>query len=169
MMLKLMEDVLWCCREVARIAKRIERFDRSLATQLRTAIASVALNTGEAEQSYDGHGRQRFRTALQSAREVDITLRVAHAFEYTGALDDALMQRLDSIRARLWKLARGAPLFAARGGRARARPPLLSSSSRSRARCPRRPDVRGVGVQQRGLLTSPAPQLTLGKGGWADD
>jgi four helix bundle protein len=53
-----------------------------------------------------GNARQRFRTALGSVREVETALRVAQAFGYVKELDDALLNRLDRIRATLWKVSR---------------------------------------------------------------
>ncbi|AKF10836.1 four helix bundle protein [Sandaracinus amylolyticus] len=105
-MLKLTENAIECCRDVGRIAKVIAKHDRSLADQLRRAITSVALNAAEGTSAHDGNGRQRFRTALGSAREVDVALRVAEALGYLDGLDAALMQKLDRICAALWKLTR---------------------------------------------------------------
>ncbi|AKF07857.1 hypothetical protein DB32_005006 [Sandaracinus amylolyticus] len=48
----------------------------------------------------------RLRTALGSAREVDVALRVAEAFGYVDTLDAKLMNRLDALCAVLWKLTR---------------------------------------------------------------
>ncbi|UJR85769.1 Hypothetical protein I5071_78490 [Sandaracinus amylolyticus] len=105
-MLKITENAIECCRDVGRIAKQVAKHDRSLADQLRRAMASVALNAAEGSVTRDGNGRLRFRTALGSAREVDVALRVAEAFGYVDALDAELMKRLDGICAALWKLTR---------------------------------------------------------------
>ncbi|UJR85694.1 four helix bundle protein [Sandaracinus amylolyticus] len=105
-MLKLTENAIGCCRDVGRIAKLVAKHDRSLADQLRRAMASVALNAAEGTGAHDGNGRMRFRIALGSAREVDVALRVAEAFGYVEALDVELMKRLDGICAALWKVAR---------------------------------------------------------------
>ncbi|UJR79533.1 four helix bundle protein [Sandaracinus amylolyticus] len=105
-MLKITENAIECCRDVSRIAKQVAKHDRSLADQLRRAMASVALNAAEGSGAHDGNGRMRLRTALGSAREVDVALRVAEAFGYVDALDAKLMNRLDALCAVLWKLTR---------------------------------------------------------------
>ena len=46
-MLKITETAIDCCAEVGRIARVVGRHDRSLADQLRRAMASVALNCSE--------------------------------------------------------------------------------------------------------------------------
>jgi four helix bundle protein len=105
-MLKITEIAIECCADVGRIAQMVSKYDRSLADQMRRAMASVALNAPEGCGVSGGNSRLRFRTALGSAREVETALRVARAFGYVSAIDEALLERLDRIRATLWKLAR---------------------------------------------------------------
>jgi four helix bundle protein len=66
----------------------------------------VALNTSEGCGVQGGNARQRFATALGSAREVETALRVAQAFGYVASLDATLLDELDHIRAVLWKVMR---------------------------------------------------------------
>lgn len=105
-MLEITQMALDCCRQVAPIANRVAKHDRSLADQLRRAMASVARSSAEGTGAHDGNGRQRFKTALGSAREVDVALRVAEAFGYVDTLDARLMKTLDHICGALWKLTR---------------------------------------------------------------
>jgi four helix bundle protein len=98
--------VIECCADVGRIAEVVSKYDRSLADQMRRAMASVALNASEACGVSGGNAWQRFHSALGSAREVETALRVARAFGYVKELDDGLLRRLDQIRATLWKVAR---------------------------------------------------------------
>ena len=105
-MLKITDTAIECCADVGRIARMVAEYDRSLADQMRRAMASVALNTSEGCGVSGGNARQRFRTALGSAREVETALRVARAFGYVKEIDGALLNRLDRIRAVLWKVSR---------------------------------------------------------------
>jgi four helix bundle protein len=104
-MLKIVDTVIECCVDVGRIAEVVSKYDRSLADQMRRAMASVALNASEGCGVSGGNARLRFYTALGSAREVETALRVARAFGYVKELDDGLLKRLDRIRATLWKVA----------------------------------------------------------------
>ena len=60
----------------------IERRDVDLARQLRRAAASVALNLSEGSGSEGGTRRQRYLSALGSARETVACLEVAAALGY---------------------------------------------------------------------------------------
>ena len=91
-------------RPVLRIAQR----DRSLAQQPRRAASSVALNLGEAEYSDPGNRRARFHTAAGSAGGTRIALQVAVAWGYLAPTQSReALQRLDRVRAILWRLTRG--------------------------------------------------------------
>ena len=103
-MLRIYTVVLEMVAEVAGIAGRIERRDRDLARQLRRAAASVALNTAEGMGNSAGHKRQRYQTALGSAREVMACVDVAKAMRYVGKVDAAVLDRLDHVIATLIRL-----------------------------------------------------------------
>ena len=62
----------------------IERRDPDLGRQLRRAAASVALNLAEGQGNEGGTRRQRYLSALGSAREVVACLEVARAFGYVA-------------------------------------------------------------------------------------
>jgi four helix bundle protein len=70
---------------------------------MRRAAASVALNTTEACGNEGGHRRQRFRTALGSAKETRSCIEVAEALGYIDA-DAVVVGRLDRIAATLYRL-----------------------------------------------------------------
>jgi four helix bundle protein len=46
-MLKIVDAAIECCVDVGRIARMVAEYDRSLADQIRRAMASVALNASE--------------------------------------------------------------------------------------------------------------------------
>ena len=83
------------------------RHDPRLATQIRDAANSVALNLGE---GYRRQGRDRthlWRVALGSGEEVRTALRVAIAWGYLE--EDAVAEvlgRLDELLAMVWKMTR---------------------------------------------------------------
>ena len=103
-MLDIFEIAIGCCERVGPLAERISARDRSLADQLRRAMASVAMNVAEGAGSQGGNKRVRYFTALGSAREVDAALRVAVAFGYVGPIEEGLARDLDRVAAALWRL-----------------------------------------------------------------
>jgi len=103
-MLKIHSVAIQCCAAVGPLASRIARRDAALADQLRRAMASVALNISEGAGSQGGNQNARYFNALGSAREVGTALEVAQAFGYVGQIDAALLDRLDRIRATLYRI-----------------------------------------------------------------
>ncbi len=93
-----------CCGEVGTIAVIVEKRDRSLADQMRRAMASVALNMAEGSGSQGKNQNARYYNALGSAREVTATLDVAVAFGYIDSVDPRLLDKLDKIRATLHRI-----------------------------------------------------------------
>jgi four helix bundle protein len=57
-------------RELRALMPAIQRFDRDLATQLRTAATSVTLNLSEGQRSGGGNQRRHYEIAHGSANEV---------------------------------------------------------------------------------------------------
>jgi hypothetical protein len=51
-----------------------------------------------------GHKRQRYQTALGSAREVLACVQVAQAMRYIGAVDERTLDRMDHVIATLTRL-----------------------------------------------------------------
>ena len=103
-MLRIYQTVLEMIAGAARIADDIERRDSDLARQMRRAAASVALNTAEAMGSTAGHKRQRYQTALGSAREVMACVDVAKAMRYVGEIDAGTLDHIDHVIATLMRL-----------------------------------------------------------------
>ncbi len=86
----------------------IQRQDRALAVQLRTAASSMVLNIAESEYSDPGNKRARLFTAAGSANESRSAIRVAVAWGYVRQERAAdVLARLDRVMAILWKLTHG--------------------------------------------------------------
>ncbi|MDI1434323.1 four helix bundle protein [Polyangium sorediatum] len=103
-MLRIYEVVLVMAGDTARIAEQIERRDRDLARQLRRAMQSVALNVAEGMGSLHGHKRQRYSSALGSAREALACVQVAQAMRYIGPVHEQVLDRMDHVIATLGRL-----------------------------------------------------------------
>src|SRR6185503_20644743 len=93
---------------LAPIMPFIQRRDPSLASQLRRAASSIALNIAESEYSDPGNRRARLFTAAGSANESRTALKVAIAWGYIRS-DRAtdVLERMDRVVAILWKLTHG--------------------------------------------------------------
>ena len=104
-MLRIHDDVIALCKELAPMLKQISRHDPDLARQ-RRAASSVALNLGEGSYVGGGLERTRFRTALGSMAEVKSGVMLAEAFGYVGAIEHARMDRIDKVIATLRKLVK---------------------------------------------------------------
>ena len=78
-MLRIYDDAVALCGDVARAARSIERCDADLGRHLRRAATSVALNIAEGSAASGGNRRQRYHSALGSAREVAACFDVAAA------------------------------------------------------------------------------------------
>jgi four helix bundle protein len=91
--------------ELRPLMTRIKRCDRSLADQLARAATSVALNIAEGDGLEAGNRRQRFLTALGSAKESLAAVRAAACWRYItpeeSAAAGSLLRRIIAI---LWKL-----------------------------------------------------------------
>ncbi|TKD00516.1 four helix bundle protein [Polyangium fumosum] len=103
-MLRIYEVILLMAGDAAGVAEQIERRDSDLARQLRRAMHSVALNTAEGAGNTAGHKRQRYQTALGSAREVLACVQVAQAMRYIGTVDAHVLDRMDHVIATLGRL-----------------------------------------------------------------
>jgi four helix bundle protein len=103
-MLRIYNVILQMVSEVAGIAKQIEKCDRDLANQMRRAAASVALNTAEGMGNTAGHKRERYQTALGSAREVMACTDVAKAMRYVNKVDAGTVDRMNHVIATLARL-----------------------------------------------------------------
>jgi four helix bundle protein len=90
-----------------RLVPSIRRHDPRLASHLRDAASSLALNLGEGNRRLGRDRAHLWSIASGSAEEVRTALRVAVAWGYLGekATSEAL-GRLDHLQAILWKLTR---------------------------------------------------------------
>jgi len=79
------------------LVEAVRRKDRDLASQLRRAISSVALNLAAGFGCSSGNARLRFETALGSLKEAQMGIRVAIAWGYFSA--EAAEGTLDSASA----------------------------------------------------------------------
>jgi four helix bundle protein len=105
-MLRIYSTVIEVVRGLRPVIKDIEEHDRDLSRQLRRASASIALNVSEGSGSHGGTRLERYRNALGSARETGACLDVAIALGYVERVDEALLDRLDHVRAVLAKNVR---------------------------------------------------------------
>ena len=92
-------------RRLAPVVAAIAAKDSDLARQMKRAASSIVLNTAEAQLSYDGNSRQRFRTARGSTLETRAAFQLGVTWGYVKE-DAALLDALDRIAATLYKLAR---------------------------------------------------------------
>ena len=103
-MLRIYCDCKQLVRECRPLWDRIGRFDRSLKTQLQKASTSIGANLAEGAYRNNGNERQRFETAIGSARETKVLLELAEAADY---LDEASIaepaDRADKIAATLYR------------------------------------------------------------------
>ena len=89
-----MLEVIFILRPVVRA---IEGSDRDLASQLKRAASSVVLNISEGSGSAGGVRKQRYRTALGSAREAWSCLLVAERAGYIASLPPALAPHMNRV------------------------------------------------------------------------
>ena len=105
-MLRIRDTMIEVIKGLVPVVAKIQVHDRGLATQLREAASSVTLNISEGSGSRGGTRRERYSTAPGSARETGSCLETAMAWGYVGAVDPDLLDRLDKVRATLWKVVR---------------------------------------------------------------
>lgn len=103
-MLRIYTVVLSMVADAGGLAEQIERRDRDLARQLRRAAASVALNVAEGMSNTGGHKRERYQSALGSAREVMACADVAKAMRYVVDISADALDRMDHVIATLARL-----------------------------------------------------------------
>ena len=105
-MLRIYEVALLVARDAAMAARVIGLQDADLARQLRRAAASVPLNLAEGAGVSGGHRRQRYMTALGSAREVLACLETGHMMGYSEVAESDTKARLDQVIGTLVKVSR---------------------------------------------------------------
>ena len=105
MALRILDTAIEVVRSMRTTVNVVAQHDADLARQLRRALTSIPLNIAEGEGRKNGHGRQRFETAMASANEVHACLRTADALGYVE-VDDAMLDALDKIARTLRLLSR---------------------------------------------------------------
>ena len=89
------------------VVEAVQRRDRDLASQLRRALSSVALNLSEGFGNCGGHARVRFETALGSLKEARTGIQVAIAWGYVSESGcSEVLECIDSLGGRVFGLAR---------------------------------------------------------------
>jgi four helix bundle protein len=104
-------SVLEHALEIATLARplveAIKRKDRDLASQVRRAVSSIALNAAEGRGAVAGNARLRFETALGSLYEAQAGFRLAVAWGYVHhAAAQELLASLHRLGGRLYGLIR---------------------------------------------------------------
>jgi len=85
----------------------IQRKDKDLASQVRRAVSSIALNAAEAHGNGGGNTRVRFESALGSLYEAKAGIQLAIAWGYISAVAAAeAMESLNCLGGRLFGLCR---------------------------------------------------------------
>jgi four helix bundle protein len=103
---RIVDDIVQTVGNVHRLCLVIGRQDPDLARQIRRAISSVGLNSGEGLSARGGNRRVRLESAMASGREAVMGLRIAGAAGYLDAERVAVeVDTLDRIVATLYKLA----------------------------------------------------------------
>jgi four helix bundle protein len=88
------------------LSRVIARRDPDLSKQMRRALNSVGLNSGEGLFAQGGNRTVRLESAMASGREVIMALRIAGAAGYVDAQRVAReVDAVDRIVATLYKLA----------------------------------------------------------------
>src|SRR5262245_48026684 len=106
MHLRVLDDIVETVGNLHRLCRIIARHDPDLSRQMKRAINSVALNSGEGLFARGGNRTVRIESAMASGREVILGLRVAGAAGYLDAERVAReVDTLDRIVATLFKLA----------------------------------------------------------------
>lgn len=106
MQLRIVDDIVQTIGTVHGLCRIISRQDPDLSRQMKRAINSVGLNSGEGLSARGGNRTVRLESAMTSGREVIFGLRIAGAAGYLDAERVAReIDTLDRIVATLYKLA----------------------------------------------------------------
>ena len=105
-MLTIYSSTIEIAREAGIAARTIAQHDADLARQLRRAATSIPLNLAEGAGVSGGHRRQRYMTALGSAREVLACLETGHVMGYSEVVGTEARSRLDQVIGTLVRIVR---------------------------------------------------------------
>jgi four helix bundle protein len=102
-----LEHALAVAALVRPLVDGIQRKDRDLASQVRRAVNSIALNTAEAQGSASGNARLRFESALGSLYEARAGIQLALVWGYcTQSAAREALASMHHLGARLYGIAR---------------------------------------------------------------
>jgi four helix bundle protein len=105
--LDLQERILEVLASSRPFVDAIARRDRDLASQLRRALSSIALNAAEGSGTLAGNARLRFQTAYGSLREAHTAFQVTLVWGYVDAQNtEKVLRDLDVLGGRIYGLAR---------------------------------------------------------------
>jgi four helix bundle protein len=105
-MLKIVDVMVELIAEVAPLVETIGRHDPALAKQLREALNSTLLNTGEGSGQGGARRTNHYRIALGSAQESLVGLRAAQAWRIIGPLPPSVVARMNQVIGTLVKVVR---------------------------------------------------------------
>ena len=106
--LRVYNDSIELVEECSGIKERLAKRNEPLAMQLDRCAPSVAQDIAEGEWRTGGHARERFETAMGSARETKACLDIAVAMRLMTKTEVERAWRLaDGICAQLWRMTRG--------------------------------------------------------------
>ena len=106
MQLRIVDHIVQTVGTIHGLCRVIARHDPDLCKQLKRAINSVALNSGEGLSARGGNRTVRIESAMNSGREVIFGLRIAGAAGYLEPERVAKeVDSVDRIVATLYKLA----------------------------------------------------------------
>jgi four helix bundle protein len=89
------------------LVESTQRRDRDLASQLRRAISSIALNVAEGLGNSAGNARLRFESARGSLKEAQAGIQVAVAWGYiSAATAQPVLESMNCLGGRVYGLVR---------------------------------------------------------------
>jgi four helix bundle protein len=104
-------SILQHALEIATLARplveAVQRKDRDLASQVRRAVSSIALNLAEARGNAGGNTRVRLESALGSLYEAQAGIRLAIAWGYfSQAAANEVLASMHRLGGRVYGVAR---------------------------------------------------------------
>jgi four helix bundle protein len=106
MQLRIAHDIVQTIGALHQLSRVVARQDPDLSKQMRRALNSIGLNSGEGLSARGGNRTVRLESAMASGREVIMALRIAGAAGYVDAERVAReADAVDRIVATLYKLA----------------------------------------------------------------
>ena len=105
-MLRIVDVIEELIRQVRPLADAVGRKDPELAKQLRAALSSALLNTGEGSDQRGARRTNHYAIALGSAREALLALRAAQAWGHIRPVPNDVVDTFDRVIGTLVKVVR---------------------------------------------------------------